>query len=96
MASISLTVISGAQLTRSQGCAEQVDHGIAPKLHQTVAIVVDASHPGTGATVQSSWSNHGVYMGIELQPPIEGVKNSNDANLQIISRTRPSFYGLGS
>ena len=38
----------GTKQTRSQGRADELDHGVPPRLHQLVAVVVDARHPGAG------------------------------------------------
>src|SRR5712692_5927607 len=38
--------------TRPQGCADQLDHGFPPKLHQRVAAAIDAGHPGARGVVQ--------------------------------------------
>ena len=50
------------KLTCSQGCAEKRDHGLPPRLHQRVAVVIDATKPGVGGSGQPSPSNHCVYM----------------------------------
>ena len=33
------------KLTCSQGCAQKRDHGLPPRLHQLIAVVVDARNP---------------------------------------------------
>jgi hypothetical protein len=54
------------KLTRLQGCAEKRDHGLPPRRHQQMAIVVDARNPNVGRPVQPSPGDHCVYMGVEL------------------------------
>src|SRR5438552_11880951 len=51
------------KLTRSQGCAEEFDYGLAPRLHQLVTVIVDARHPVVvGRSTQSSTGHHCVYV----------------------------------
>ena len=39
-------------LARPQGCAEKRDHGLPPRLHQQVAIVIDSRNPDVGGPAQ--------------------------------------------
>jgi len=50
------------ELTRSQGRTEKCDHGLPPCLQQPVVIAVHARNPDAGEVVQSSRSDHCVYM----------------------------------
>src|SRR5260370_26522031 len=54
------------KLICSQCCAENRDYGLPPRLHQQVAIVVDAGNPDVGGPVKPSPGDHCVYMGVEL------------------------------